>query len=191
MTAELATVMHCSTAGLVARVLDVFAPEATSVLDTTYGSGCFWGAAKPAGLIAGDLDAARARDVACDYTALPFRDGAVDVVCFDPPHLCDMGERAIMRDRYSGFANGAALEASLRHGLRECHRVARRLVIAKLANYVHGGKPYRLTWWAEDEIGPAYEIVLERKSATGRDPKWKRQRTPRCRDSRFLIWEVA
>ena len=100
------------------------------------------------------------------------------------------GAASIMRDRYGTFGSEHELQQSIRQGLRECSRVARSLVIAKLANYVHAQRPFRLTRWAEDELGDAFEIILERRSPTGADPKWGTQRTPRCIDSRFLVWTI-
>ena len=191
----IATVMHTSTAELVTELLQLFAPSAETILDATYGSGLFWRRGNVpsswAHCVVGlDRNPVRARNVAGDYTALPFRDEAFDVVCFDPPHLCDGGAASIMRDRYGTFGSEHELKQSIRQGLRECSRVARSLVIAKLANYVHAQRPFRLTRWAEDELGDAFEIILERRSPTGTDPKWGAQRTPRCVDSRFLVWTI-
>lgn len=62
-------------------------------------------------------------DVCADFTALPFRDGAFDLVVWDPPHIIrDGGSAGYMRTKY-GELRKDDWQDTLRRGFDECWRV--------------------------------------------------------------------
>lgn len=60
-------------------------------------------------------------DTVCDFTALPFPDGAYKLVVFDPPHLTQVGETSWMALKY-GCLQGD-WKKMLCEGFSECFRV--------------------------------------------------------------------
>ena len=79
-------------AELLERMLD-FYPRQTPerILDATVNGGRFWrGSKRP--VLGLDIDHAHRPDVAADNTAMPFKDGAFDVVVYDPPHIPNQGK---------------------------------------------------------------------------------------------------
>lgn len=61
-------------------------------------------------------------DVVGDFRAMPFADGAFDMVVFDPPHLLNLGESSWMAKKY-GRLNRTSWREDLRKGFGECWRV--------------------------------------------------------------------
>jgi hypothetical protein len=95
-----------SNASATAGLLRVIFPDATTVLDATYGKGMFWaGSTADVQVTSLDRNQARRVDVVGDFTALPFRDGAFDVCIFDPPYQWDMGrgKGSIIGNRFGTY----------------------------------------------------------------------------------------
>lgn len=62
-------------------------------------------------------------DVCADFTALPFRDGAFDLVVYDPPHIVrDKPSTSFLRVKY-GELRSVDCASVLRRGFEECWRV--------------------------------------------------------------------
>jgi hypothetical protein len=132
------------------RVADLarlgFLPE--PVLDPTFGLGQMWTRHTPDVLVAGDIDADRARDVQFDFTAMPFADKAFGSTLFDPPYKLgnadewestDSGHDDV-RSRYGVAATRRDdVWAMIHAGLTECFRVTRRIVIVKCQDQIHNG----------------------------------------------------
>jgi ubiquinone/menaquinone biosynthesis C-methylase UbiE len=113
---------------------------ATSVLDVTTGGKHIWhGEQKNADRVV-FLDRRKlesesikqqpnwevAPDVQADFRELPFRDGAFDLVCFDPPHrVTDGGMEAIsgiIETKY-GALRAESWQSDILAGFEECWRV--------------------------------------------------------------------
>lgn len=60
-------------------------------------------------------------DTVCDFTALPFSDGAYKLVVFDPPHLRRAGEKSWSAMKYGVL--GGEWKEMLKAGFEECFRV--------------------------------------------------------------------
>lgn len=61
-------------------------------------------------------------DVCADFTALPFRDEAFDLVVFDPPHIIrENPSKGFLRTKYGEFGRNWA--ETLQAGFAECWRV--------------------------------------------------------------------
>src|SRR5271157_4480956 len=68
------------------------------ILDATVNGGRFWrGSKRP--VIGLDIDRSHKPNLVADNTAMPFRDGSLDVVVYDPPHIPNQG-----RDNQKDFS---------------------------------------------------------------------------------------
>jgi hypothetical protein len=110
------------------------------VLDTTYGDGKWWTTWEPTTLV-------KNANV-FDFTAIPFKDNAFDVVVFDPPYVCTGGrETTTIIDFYKRYGltdaptTPSKLQDLIEDGLAECVRVVKPvgLVLVKCMDYVSSG----------------------------------------------------
>ena len=106
-------------ADLIREVCRLYAPPGSVIADVTYGTGRFWKKTGLAGytFLASDLEPQAPGVLAADFAALPYRDGSMDVVVLDPPHVHSPGRRnghgyAATTTRY----NSAATIAGAYHG---------------------------------------------------------------------------
>ena len=79
-----------SNEALFPRILDLYVPPGSAVADITYGKGVFWKNVPPNRyrLLATDLNDG------IDCRRLPYQDGAIDCVVFDPPYMHSPGGTA-------------------------------------------------------------------------------------------------
>ena len=61
-------------------------------------------------------------DIQLDFTNLPFDDETFHHVCFDPPHLINVGQNSWLAKKY-GQLNKSTWQEDLRLGFSECFRV--------------------------------------------------------------------
>lgn len=61
-------------------------------------------------------------DIQLDFTNLPFDDETFHHVCFDPPHLINVGQNSWLAKKY-GQLNKLNWQEDLRKGFAECFRV--------------------------------------------------------------------
>jgi SAM-dependent methyltransferase len=155
------------------------------ILDATVNGGRFWrGNARP--FIGIDIDGRHRPTVVADNTRMPFRDGAFDVVVYDPPHVPNRG-----KDRTKDFniRFGLGLR-SLKEGgysfahtyppfLQEAFRVLKceGVLLAKITDYVHD---HEYKWAHVDFLQAAGEVGFQRCDCIVKirkgpiiDPKWK------------------
>jgi hypothetical protein len=90
---------------LIAEVASLYLTTGDVVADVTYSSGRFWKKVNLSRytLLASDLIPHSPGVLAADFRALPYGDGTVDVVVFDPPYIHSPG-KGILKDRYNGRA---------------------------------------------------------------------------------------
>lgn len=95
-----------SNAALFPRVLGLYAAPGSKVADVTYGNGVFW---KDIPKNTYKLSASDLKDGA-DCRRLPYVDGSLDAVVFDPPYMHTPGGTAhVNHQNYEGYyANNAA-----------------------------------------------------------------------------------
>lgn len=178
--ATLYTVAELTSPQAVERLLGLLLPDATTVLDTTYGSGSFWRGSHADVVVTGmDLNAARARHVRADFTALPFADNSFDVVIFDPPYHTDVGraKASATHARFGSFATVADLKRAVQLGTAEAYRVARLGVIVKVQDYIHASRAVWMSHWvhAAVPVEPYDVLYVQRTCGKIRSPKWKDQ----------------
>lgn len=160
--------------------------DATTILDVTYGNGKCW-TDYPGTVIRADLNPARGLDVCCSFHALPFADGSVDAVVYDPPF--HPGAGTIYTKRFATMGtNEHELRRDFERGVAESWRVARTWLIVKCQNYIHNHKPQWMVLWAIGVCGEPFEWMTAqtpRKILSGR---WKTQKSLRHNDSTYLLF---
>src|SRR6202142_2565222 len=90
--APLASVWFGEDAELIEQLLDFYPRKRPRrILDATVNGGRFWrGSNRP--VIGMDIDPHHQPSLVADNTAMPFRDGFLDVVVYDPPHIPNQGK---------------------------------------------------------------------------------------------------
>jgi hypothetical protein len=164
-----------TSADVIAKMLRVLFPDAQTVLDATWGTGKFWTASTGLDVVGLDLSSHGRPDVVADFRALPFADGAFDVVVFDPPYQWDEGKtkRSVMGSRFSTYRDEGDAHEKISRGSQEAWRVGRLGAIVKCQDYIHGSRRIRLSRWVEDAIGTEpFDVVHLRRQAKITDRKW-------------------
>jgi hypothetical protein len=176
--------MKISPARAVAEMLRICFPDARSALDATIGKGNFWDGTAHVEPIGMDLDPRRALHVVGDFTALPFLDGAADVVIVDPPFLSHGGELSIMRAQYTTYRTPEEARESITQGCREAWRVARLGIIVKVQDHHHDQRFTRMSRWVEDAVPMAIydELLIRNENPKVIDPKWRQPQLSTYRD---------
>jgi hypothetical protein len=174
------TIEQGSSARAISRLLGLLFPEATTVLDTTYGSGSFWRDSTADVQVTGlDINTARAKHVCGDFTRLPFADNAFDVVVFDPPYHTDVGREkaSVTHARFGSFATLTDLRQAVELGTAEAWRVARLGVIVKVQDYIHASRAVWMSLWVQGAIPvEPYDVMhVWRSGGKIRSPRWTRQ----------------
>ena len=172
----------------VRRLLDLDFRDARSVLDLTYARGGLWRNPLPPGITleTNNIDSHAATDHHVNFTALPFPDGAYDLVVLDPPHIADGGKASLMAARFGTVRGTAPLRALIQAGCGEAWRVARVGVLVKVADHEHEGRLLQLSRWVEDVLGPTSMFIHTVRRTKLIDSKWKQQRSPRCNYATYL-----
>lgn len=88
---------------LIADVASVYLTDGDVVADVTYSRGRFWKKTRTRRyqFLASDLMPERPGVIAADFRSLPYRDGSVDALVFDPPYIHSPG-KGLLKDRYNG-----------------------------------------------------------------------------------------
>lgn len=173
------------------------------ILDATVNGGRFWrGSERP--VMGLDINPRYRPDVVGDNMQMPFREGVLDVVVYDPPHVPNQG-----KDRLKDFNTrfGLGLKSPAERGynfthlysafVREAYRVLKPegILFCKITDYVHN---HRLQW-AHVEIvqaavavgfSPCDCIVKIRKGPIV-DPKWKKAHHARRHHCYWLVFRKS
>lgn len=181
-----------TSAQTVAKMLRVLFPDVVTVLDATWGTGKFWGAPGDHLSVMGlDISPHGRPDVLGDFTRLPFRDGAVDVVVFDPPfisHASKAGTSKVDR-RFGSYRSEAEALATVQAGACEAWRVARLGVIVKVQNHIHASVYVDMEAWVRDALAmPVYGHVEQVRPSKIIAPTWSDQLSVWSNSSTFLAF---
>lgn len=181
--------MKITPAQAITAALRVCFPDASTALDATHGSGCFWDGTAHVAVTGLDRNPKRARNVCGNFTALPFADGSFDVVIFDPPFLSDGGKTSQMGARYTADLDLGDSQESVTRGCLEALRVCRLGIIVKVQDHIHDSRFIRMSDWVRAAVPmPQYDELL----APGKkivDPKWKQPQLSLYRNhSAYLIF---
>lgn len=191
-TEGLSTVMGITSAQMVSRLLAVLFPDAQTALDTTFGSGKFWDGSARVRVTGMDINPQRAPDIVGDFTRLPFKDGAFDVVIFDPPYHTDVGRGkvSVMGARFGHYATIPELKEAVELGVRESWRVARLGLIVKVQDYIHGQKAVWMSDWVKQALLPIepFDFAMTLQPRKLNDPKWKNQYSVRRNHAVYWVF---
>ncbi len=112
-----------------------------TILDTTYGLGCFWKLWRPIELTSCDIDQNKGV-IPADFTKLPFKDGAFNTVVFDPPYKLNGTPSCSSDGRYGTNTpiHWKERMALCRAGVIECSRVTNNYLLVKCQDQVVSGK---------------------------------------------------
>jgi len=178
MVESLQRIERGSSARLLNKILTVLLPGTVSVLDVTWGHGKFWtpemrGRYRVTGY---DLDPSLAKDGVHDFTKLPDRDNAHDVVIFDPPYQTDAGEDSVIDARFGSYPSVADLKAAVEAGVQEAARVSRVGFVVKVMDHIHSSRLVRMTSWVEAAATPLdlYDMVYLESPSKIEDGRWKK-----------------
>lgn len=99
------TVIDGKNEDLIATAASLYLFDGATVADVTYSSGRFWRKVKTENyrFLASDMIPMRPGVIAADFRHLPYRDGSVDALVFDPPYIHSPG-KGMLADRYNGRA---------------------------------------------------------------------------------------
>jgi hypothetical protein len=173
------------------------------ILDATVNGGRFWrNSCRPVfGL---DVERQHRPDIVGDNTAMPFRNGAFDVIVYDPPHIPNQG-----RDKQKDFnlRFGLGARSAKEHGysfshtfpafLSEAQRVLKDegILLCKITDYVHN---HRYQWAHVDLIYAARglgflpcDCIIKVRKGPIVDPKWKRAHHSRRQHCYWLVFRKS
>lgn len=132
---------------LFADVARLYVPDGATVADVTYGKGGFWKKVDTTrfNLLVTDLM------TGVDFRNLPYDDGSIDVLVFDPPYIYN--PKGTVKDSISGVYQANESQASIattsavidlyEGGMKEARRVLRAdgLLMVKCQDGIESGKP--------------------------------------------------
>lgn len=177
--------------------------EPRLILDATVNGGRFWrGSSRP--VIGLDVNSSHRPSICGDNTAMPFRNGAFDVVVYDPPHIPNQG-----RDRSKDFNSrfGLGARSSKEHGYSFSHTfpvfmaeawrvlIKEGVLLCKIADYIHN---HRYQWAHVDLIRAGQEAgfaacdcIIKVRKAPIIDPKWKVAHHSRRQHSYWIVFRKS
>ena len=197
----LPSVWQGTDAELLEAMLD-FYPSTTPerILDATVNTRRFWrrSTRQVLGL---DINPTVRPDIIADNSALPFRDGVLDVIVYDPPHIPDQGRQnnKDFQDRFgltlrSNSTTSHNISAMFPAFMQEAHRVLKStgLLFCKTIDYVHS----QHTQWAHVHLIQAgaqagltpCDCIIKIRPSPIIDPKWKKARHARKQHSYWIIF---
>ncbi len=191
-------------AELLERMLDFYPRRKPKrILDATVNGGRFWrGSNRP--VIGLDIELRHRPSLVADNTVMPFRDGCLDAVVYDPPHIPNQG-----RDNKKDFNTrfGLVLRSSKENHytfthmfppfVREAYRVLREegILLCKITDYVHH---HRYQWAHIELINAARDVgfmpcdcIVKVRKGPIIDPKWKTAHHTRRQHCYWLVFRKS
>lgn len=179
------SVILASSAEAVAGMLDlVCAPE--PIVDVTYGSGTFWKGSQRK-VIGSDIDTTRARGFVADFLCLPFRDGSVPTVVFDPPFHPRVNSAEEIRFKAIG-SNEKEMKAAFIAGVTECWRVCQSYLLVKCQGFVHNHRPQWMPLWAIEVCGDPFEWLIVWRNGKRVSGRWRATNSLRRNHADYLLF---
>lgn len=197
MTIE--SVVVGTNAELMAHAAELYLEDGDRIVDVTHGAGILWRRLEGLEVTAHDLniDGVDCRD-------LPYADGTIDVVVFDPPYRISQGtetyDLADFRDRYGlehAPTNPTELRGLYRDGIAEAARVLgpRGRLFVKAQDYAYGRRFYSAVAMVDDLAGKvglsALDVFVLYAGAGPRSGSWLRQSHARRVHSYLVIFAAA
>lgn len=180
-----------------------YAPDAGHVVDCTANARRMWKGLDTSRVTFCDIDPLMSPDVVADFRALPFEDGTVDVLVFDPPHLPAAAASVASDKAFVGRyglehgGNGSDISHFFPEFLKEAERVLASdgLVFAKIKDFVHN-HAYRWTLTdfvnacrAQHGLTPC-DLIIKRDPAAGNMMSGRWQKAHHARNA-HCWWVVV
>lgn len=193
---KLNRIEHGTSSEVIEKIFYVLLPDARTVLDVTYGRGNFWNWSHKLELTTNDI--VREADYNQSFTKLQFESRSFDVVVFDPPYQTDPGKSgSVMSNQFGYYKTIPELETAVRLGIKEVWRVARKGIIVKVQDYIHGQRLVEMTEWIRIELKdlvrdallgiPLYDVV-HLESTSRIDAHTLRPLSVRSNSTTFMIF---
>ena len=179
------SVVELSSAEAIAGLLDLVQAK-QPVVDVTWGNGTFWKDSNHE-VFGGDVDKQRARHFVADFSALPFADGTVPTVVFDPPFhpYVNSAEQA----RFKGMGNNEKqLRVGFDAGLRECWRVTKYHLVVKCQGFIHNHTPQWMPLWATAICGEPFEWLIVARGHKRISGRWEKTLSLRRNHADYLLF---
>lgn len=174
---------------IVAQILRVYFPNASTALDLTGGDGGFWDGSELLEVTRLIIDPSKSPNGTEDFRSLPHvPDDSYDVTLFDPPHVADAGDESIMGAKFGTFED-ADIEQAIQDGCREAWRIGRLGTVVKVTDHVHGQRYVLESDWVREAIGqPPFDEVYQVRANAVIDPKWTEQLSAYNNGATYLIF---
>jgi SAM-dependent methyltransferase len=202
--APLPSVWYGSDAELLELMLGFYPRRAPKkILDATVNIGRFWKGSKRK-VVGLDIDAQFNPDFVADNRDMPFKDGAFDVIVYDPPHIPNQG-----KDRQKDFNTrfGLVLKSPAENGynfshlyppfVAEAYRVLKPegILLCKITDYIHG---HRYQWAHVELIKAAVAVgfcpcdcIVKIRKGPIVDPRWKKAHHARRQHCYWLVFRKS
>jgi len=173
------------------------------ILDATVNGGRFWrGSTRP--VIGMDICVKHRPALVGDNTNMPFREGAFDVIVYDPPHIPNQGKDKVkdFNVRFglvvrSSKENQYTFTHTFRPFLQQAHWVLRDegILLCKITDYIH----HHQYQWAHLEFihaaiqtgFRACDCIIKIRKGPIIDPKWKNAHHSRRQHCYWLIFRKS
>jgi SAM-dependent methyltransferase len=173
------------------------------IVDVTVNLGRFWRGSKRR-VLGMDIEPRYRPHVVGDNMEMPFRNGTIDVVVYDPPHVPNQG-----KDRQKDFTTrfGLGMKSAVENGhnfshlyrgvVKEAYRVLapEGILLCKIADYVHN---HRLQWAHVEMIAAATNVglrpcdcIVKTRKGPIVDPKWKLAHHARRHHCYWLVFRKS
>jgi SAM-dependent methyltransferase len=173
------------------------------IVDVTVNLGRFWRGSKRR-VLGMDIEPRYRPHVVGDNMEMPFRNGTIDVVVYDPPHVPNQG-----KDRQKDFTTrfGLGMKSAVENGhnfshlyrgvVKEAYRVLapEGILLCKIADYVHN---HRLQWAHVEMIAAATNVglrpcdcIVKIRKRPIVDPKWKLAHHARRHHCYWLVFRKS
>ena len=173
------------------------------ILDATVNAGRFWRGSNRQ-IIGLDIEGKRRPTIVGDNMRMPFANGCLDVVVYDPPHIPNQG-RDQQKDFNSRFGlvlkSGPATGYSFSHFYppfaAEAFRVLKPegILLCKIADYVHNHRThwahFDMTLAAREAGFMACDCIVKVRKGPIVDPRWKLAHHARRQHCYWLIFRKS
>jgi DNA methylase len=190
---------HENNADMILDAAKLHIPDGAIVADVTYGQGAFWTKTDTTRFKFLPSDLLTCAERPYDFRNLPYDDGSIDIVVFDPPYIHTTGTHMTERRYNGGTTNGlthAGIVELYEDGMREAARVLKPngQLWVKCKDEIESGRQ-RWTHMEIEKIALRLSMfgkdffVVTPKSRTAINGPWKTQRHARKTHSYMWVFQ--
>lgn len=172
-------------------------------LDCTYSTGSFW-KNLPKPKLKTDIEPVVEGVMECNSENLPFEDGSMKSIMYDPPFVIvgktfkeNKQGSSVIAKRFSGYQTFEELKSNYYKSLKELYRITEEngIVVMKCQDQVSGGKNYfthSMVMSMVNQIGFYLKdlfILTSKVRMNSMGGRWKKQQHARKYHSYFIVLE--